>query len=116
MPAISFQKQFSTKVEQGEKRTTIRKLRKRGNIKPGDTLYLWELQRTSGRRKLMDATCKDVKPISITNDFIILGNKILNNQEKYRLATGDGFDSILAMYEFFDYNYTLPFDGVLIEW
>ncbi|KAF0093464.1 MAG: hypothetical protein E1N59_2865 [Puniceicoccaceae bacterium 5H] len=64
MPALNFSKQFADLVESGAKGQTIRETRKQP-IKPGDTLYLYTGQRTKSCRKLMDAVCTSVKPITL---------------------------------------------------
>ena len=55
MPALNFKKEFADKVASGEKRQTIRALRKDGkNPRPGQKLYLYTGMRTKYCRKCGD--------------------------------------------------------------
>ena len=66
MPALNFKAEFAPLVESGEKRQTIRKLRKDGrDPKVGDALYLYTGMRTKKCRKLGIAPCESVQPIEI---------------------------------------------------
>ena len=116
MPAINFKKEFSLKVESGEKCQTIRALRKDGrNPHPGQTLYLYTGMRTKYCRKLGEAVCKNVTQITIEeNEDIIIGITTLNEVEKF--IKTDGFDNIDDFYNFFRKVHGLPFYGLLIQW
>lgn len=116
MPAINFKKQFSDRVEFGDKKQTIRRKRKRP-IKLGDKLYLYTGMRTSCCRKLRSTRCDDVLPIFIdSNKSVILGNKLLTDQEKHDLALDDGFKDFAGLFDFFRSTCGLPLAGQLIKW
>lgn len=120
MPAYNFQERFADPVEQGIKRQTIRKPRKR-STKVGDTLYLYTGQRTKHCRKLGQAVCKEVIPIRIGVLYVVIlyprdnkRRRILSIPEIEQLAKDDGFDSIADMERFF--RKRLPFMGEIIKW
>lgn len=127
MPALSFQKQFVAAVESGEKTQTIRARRKRP-FKIGDTLYLYYGMRTKQCRKLGEAICTSVKPItlhershpSLSRLAISLSDtgftRALNPLEKSILAEKDGFEDLDAMFDWFGKTHGLPFEGFLIRW
>jgi len=118
MPALNFKKEFAEKVESGEKRQTIRALRKDGrNPRNGQTLYLYVGMRTKGCRKLGEATCKSVEPIAIEeNGDIFIGVEYVPPVEASNMMIRDGFNSRLEFYEFFKKTHGLPFYGLLIKW
>ncbi len=124
MPALNFKKQFAHLVESGEKRQTIRALRKDGkNPKPGHTLYLYTGQRTKSCRKLGEAICKSVEQICINESWgISLANldggqyRELSIDEETALIEADGFYYSFQFYKFFKDTHGLPFFGLLIKW
>ena len=138
MPALNFQAQFAPLVESGEKRQTIRKLRKDfRDPKPGDTLYLYTGMRTKACRKLAVFDCKSATPIAIARSekpwratkHIVYSFEVwtgVRGEEHYRsrlsdrrvtnLARQDGFESAEAMVAWFEDTHGLPFEGLLIRW
>jgi len=118
MPALNFKKEFAPDVESGKKHQTIRALRKDGrNPKPGDTLYLYTGQRTTGCRKLGEAICISVEQIGINESFDIdMGDRALSIKEETELTRADGFEDSFSFYNFFKTNHGLPFFGLLIKW
>jgi len=110
MPLIGFTV-FKEKIQNLEKRQTIRKLRKYP-IKVGDTLYLYWKLRTKQCEKLGHAFCVDEYRISMSidqNNLCVLldqkcfgcGWRRLNFKELWKLATDDGFESIDEMKDWF---------------
>ena len=122
MPALNFQAKFAPLVESGEKRQTIRKLRKDGrDPKPGDRLYLYTGMRTKACRKLGEVKCKKVYPIKlyVRSRYGPLGrvvSMIGSPCGVTRLARLDGFKSAAAMFDWFEKTHGLPFEGLLIRW
>jgi len=118
MPALNFKKQFASAIESGEKKQTIRALRKDGrNPKPGDTLYLYTGMRTKGCRKLGEAKCISVEQIGINESIDIdLGTRSLSIAEEMEIIRDDGFENSAQFYQFFRDNHGLPFFGLLIKW
>lgn len=69
MPAYSFNERFIPMVMDGSKPHTIRKRRKKGFAKEGDTLYLYYGLRTKWCRKLKETKCVATATIVITQDI-----------------------------------------------
>jgi hypothetical protein len=112
MPALSFSV-FRDKIESGEKRQTIRAVRK-NPIKEGDKLFLfWKQQSPKDCEKLGEATCISVKPIKISYGAVYC-NIPMASLEAFAIA--DGFDNWDDLVKYFEKNYGLPFEGVLIQW
>ncbi len=122
MPALNFQKQFSSLVESGQKCQTIRAKRKDGrDPKVGQTLYLYTGMRTKACRKLGEAVCTSVWPfeLALTEQgglFWILGEECQTNEECTAIAVADGFVDQFAMVDWFKKTHGLPFEGYLIKW
>lgn len=116
MPAINFQSRFASDVKSGKKRQTIRKLRRSGNVKAGDTLYLYTGMRTRGCQWLRTEKCASVQPISIDDRMVLLDGKPMDWADVRELALADGFPGLREFLNFFDETYGMPFDGVLIKW
>lgn len=116
MPAYNFKRQFALAVKYGEKRQTIRKVRKRGNPEPGDTLYLYTGMRSKKCWKLGEHICTSVQQVEIPKVFevIVDGNR-LGSFEIWDLAAEDGL-GYREFFKFFDDLYGLPFNGILIKW
>lgn len=121
-PAFNFQAQFADAVESGEKRQTIRKLRKDGrDPKVGDTLYLYTGMRTKACRKLGEAVCTSRLGVQIGR-YCVLVRKgrerwiAQNNAEVASLAQADGFESFAEMRDWFEKTHGLPFTGKLYRW
>ena len=120
MPALNFQKQFASKVESGEKRQTIRRVRKRP-IKIGDRLQLYTGQRTKRCELLMTATCLSCSPVLINEHSVAVEKDgtvefWTEGMAAEWFASQHGFQSWPDMREWFDERYGLPFEGLLITW
>ena len=115
MPSLNFKPQFVEAIEQGRKRQTIRKLRKRP-FKAGDTLYLFTQMRTAGCRRIGRFTCTQVKAIRIEPRRIFIEDALLNDRQRHRLAQADGFADVAEMMHFFSTQHQLPFVGQIIYW
>ncbi len=118
MVAYNFQKEFSSDVETGKKRQTIRAHRKDGrHAKPGDKLQLYTGMRTKSCRKLVDPdpTCTSTEEITIAQDGISYSDGGVSMTPEV-VAKRDGFATFEAMAEFFRKTHGLPFTGVLIRW
>lgn len=137
MPALNFQAQWADAVELGArfanceiapvamldlipKRTTIRRP---GRVKPGDTLHLFTGQRTKECRKLGQALCLAVTPITIGEPdeygpVIFLAGRGPSPAECEALARLDtaGLWGAAELITFFRDTYGLPFKGELICW
>lgn len=123
MPALSFMSRFAPLVESGQKRQTIRKVRKRP-IKVGDTLYLYTGMRTKKCRKLGEVVCSEVFGIEI-DEYGCLWRDCKDHTDSLRvvyapelgyIAHDDGFRSYEEMRAWFEKIHGLPFSGVLIRW
>lgn len=129
MVALSFKSDFVTAIDAGEKRRTIRQVRKAGNPQPGKPLQLYTGMRTKACEKIKDAVCTRVRPVTISHAGIALDGRKLYagdtpafmgppDPEQYDsdFARADGFSTFQDMREFFEKQYGLPFHGQLIEW
>jgi hypothetical protein len=134
MVAINFTV-FQDKILSGEKRQTIRKA---ARCKPGDRLQLYTGMRTKQCRKLGDAVCMDVVGIGLSRSHLefhehgsveipserMIARDIarpvklfdVDNIMPHEFAQIDGFSNLDDMLNFFDRNYGLPFEGVVITW
>ena len=129
MPALNFDKIFSTMVANGTKRQTIRKP-KVPPIVPGDHLVLYTGMRTKDCRKLREADCTQVislvieeSDIIIKNDFcpiyktyVYVDGRHLSFEDQLALAAADGFGSVPEFISWFRDFYGLPFIGNIITW
>lgn len=117
---LNFMRQFAARVEIGKKRQTIREVRKVRPIKPGDILRLYEGLRTKDVRLLRTELCLGVTPIKIHipggGPRIDLAGTGMVTAEARKLASKDGFDNAAEMLLWFEKQYSLPFEGVLILW
>jgi len=130
MPLLGFKKEFAGPVERGEKRQTIRAIRKDGRApRPGQRLYLYTGLRHASARKLGEATCKSAEKIRLLGPrggvhaslrIQVLGPRGGWNQLTFeaakRVAIADGFSGLWQMAEFFKKEHGLPFKGILIKW
>jgi len=116
MPAINFSERFAGAVETGQKRTTIRKVRKRRPIVAGDRLILYTGQRTKHARKLREECCINVRDVRITKYSLQLNDSMKTFAEAEAIARDDGFQSLAEFVLWFDDLYGLPFEGVHICW
>ena len=115
MPAINFKKQFAKLVKTGQKRQTIRPLRKYP-IKPGDKLYLYTGLRTKQCKKIKEAECFGTWPIIIKVGRIIFDGRDLGMLGMADIIKRDGFQQSKDFFNFFEKQYGLPFMGRLIRW
>lgn len=116
MVAISFHPEFAGAVEAGVKRQTIRD---KTQARAGSPLQLYVGQRTKACRKLMDAVCISVQPITLMERIAQPhGNVTLMGMYVEEFALKDGFASYAAMWSFFkdraDANG--EYHGVIITW
>jgi len=119
MPALNFKKEFADKVASGEKKQTIRALRKDGgNPRPGQMLYLYSGMRTKYCKKLGEAVCTSVEHICIEKGCsVVIGITPLPRfADEIKFARADGFESTVDFYDFFLRTHGLPFRGLLIKW
>lgn len=119
MVAISFSV-FEDKILSGEKRQTIRPIRKRP-VKPGDQVQLyWKQQSHIHCRKIAETVCTNVLPIQIyRNGFILpICAAVQPEFEELRqnFAKADGFDSWQDLVNYIDESYGFPFQGCVIYW
>lgn len=113
MPALNFQPRFADLVESGHKTQTIRKTL-RGKV--GDTVYLYTGQRTKNCRKLGEGRIVLIQAIKIRRQGVYFGNTLLPGKEHDELAAADGFSSCTEMFDWFEKQHGLPFDGFLYKW
>ena len=121
MFTLNFKKRFSSAIETGEKRQTIRAPRKDGRIpRPGDDLRLYTGMRTSQCQRLTDATCTAIASVLIVehgSDWMIyLDGRKLSLAEQIEFAKDDGFETWAEFLEFFNKVHGLPFAGLMIRW
>lgn len=128
MSAYNFQKQFAPLVETGEKRQTIRAMGKRKHAACGERVQLYTGMRTKSCRKLVspDPVCTSVQRVNIIKVSICskiadaylmyLDGKQVFIHEIAEIAHADGFEDIVAFFNFFQDTHGMPFNGVLIKW
>lgn len=126
MPAYSFKERFVPLILSGEKKQTIRKKRK-GQAKPGSTLYLYFGMRTKWCKKLKEVVCENVKEIIITkHGMVFIDGKKISHLQKEHLAYNDGFRTegsefnisgcFELMFRWWNQTHELPFKGDIIYW
>lgn len=134
MVALNFKAEFADKVASGEKRQTIRAIRKRP-FQEGDRLQLYTGMRTQNCRKLVepDPVCREVWEIELKGkgklislcqllpagrrlqpDRVLI--KVLGGDSVDAFAEADGFTNADEMFSFFEHAHGLPFKGQLIIW
>jgi hypothetical protein len=110
-----FQPQFVELVKSGIKTQTIRKS---ARCKKGDLLSLRRWTGKAYRSKqevILEAVCKWVLPVEITNSGIIVdGQQDVESDDE--LAKWDGFTDFADMRSWFERTHGLPFSGYVIEW
>lgn len=119
MVALNFQKRFAPLVESGQKRQTIRALRKDGSrpFRHGVNLQLYTAMRTKHCRKLADAVCEMAADICIKeNGTVKIDGQTIYDVSAEELARADGFVDRAEMIAWFKETHGLPFRGVLIQW
>lgn len=117
---LNFKREFSFRVERGEKRQTIRRHRADGKrMQPGDVLKLYTGLRTKDARLLRTATverCRSVR-MDFEDDSIVIDGAKLTWEEKLEFAQADGFKGWADMRQFFKDQYGLTvFEGFCVEW
>ena len=143
MPLINFKAEFTNKILSGEKRITIRSLRKRP-FELGDRLFLYTGIRTKMAKKIATKICIKISYILINSDqniflkpvsylqagssnniimsiydnkkYVPHQNDTLTKQAIENLAKLDGFSSSQEMINFFKDIHGLPFYGQVIHW
>ena len=126
MPALNYSDQFAPKVESGDKRQTIRALRKRP-IKTGDILYHFHGLRHPGCRRLGYSIAEEVMPIKMHARLLTVPRRVvvkcdgewrrIGPRTLFELAEDDGFDSVDAFFAWFNPgNGSQAFRGQLIRW
>lgn len=106
MVAYNFQGRFADLVEAGQKCQTIRQ---KARCKPGDRLQLYTGMRTKACRKLRDAVCTHVQPLTLP----LRDNPLITDA----FARADGFkDSKEMQAWFYDRYKKWIFEGFLIRW
>lgn len=131
MVAYSFKQRFVKPIKAGlgmkvfaeigdpictPKRQTIRAVGKRRHARAGETLQLYTAMRTKQCRKIGEATCVYVMPISID----VLKTKLKFSDfvtDADAFARADGFDCAADMHAFWLKEHGPgKFEGVLIRW
>lgn len=120
MPLLGYKKQFAPLVESGEKRQTIRAIRKRP-FKVGDRLFHYEGLRTKSCRKILESRCAAADSILIheKGDVYINGRCLCENaKESFAYADGFRHPGFLwaQMLGFFKDVHGLPFRGQIVKW
>lgn len=114
MVAINVSERFAGPVERGEKRQTIRRTMR---CKPGDKLQIYTGQRTKACRKLLDAVCENVQPVTITRGTLEVGGSVYMSDTAAAFARADGFGSFDELFQWFSDRYgTQRFEGYVIQW
>ena len=88
MPILNYRKEFAPLVESGEKRLTIRAMRKRP-FKSGDRLFHYTGLRTKACRKLLESTCLFADRIDIIPHGTVFINNWLCDGPMKNLAVAD---------------------------
>ncbi|MCK5450230.1 MAG: hypothetical protein KAI70_00540 [Candidatus Omnitrophica bacterium] len=119
MPGYNFKERFASMIESGDKRQTIRAIRKDGWVpKVGSTAYCYTGMRTKKCRKLGEFKIKSVHSIKIGRygySCVSIFEKE-NSFKMERFAKADGFDTWEDLTCFFIKTHALPFRGLLIKW
>lgn len=123
---FNFQRQFAARVEQGEKRQTIRGRRADGRRpQPGDQVKLYTGLRTRHARLLCQAAvvrCRAVRIDFAANDGngeMVIDGELLQLEHRQTFAAADGFDCWQAMLAWFKDQYGSQgssWDGFCVEW
>lgn len=126
MAGLNFKKEFAGAVEIGAKTQTIRRVRKTP-IKVGDTLQLYTGQRTKECRKIGVGVVREVSTVRLSADgvedyvtpiwqLMMLPPEETRHLTEEEFAKADGFKDWPEMRDWFEGQYGLPFEGVLIRW
>ena len=113
MPSLNFQERFAEMVERGEKRQTIRRVRKRP-IDRSDTLYLYTGMRTKSCRLLKVASCQGLYGCVVKDDglYDVTGKYKFSNPNG--CAIKDGFYNWPEMRDWFKKQYYRKDKGIFI--
>ena len=120
MVAYSFKPMFRGPILAGIKTQTIRADRRR-HAREGEAISLFTGMRTRNCRKIGDATCAHIQPVTIdlpANGITLDGRTLQGWEDLDAMAHRDGFDGWLAMRAFWHENHpkTPVFSGWLIRW
>lgn len=128
MGLYNFKKRFVPFIESGEKTHTIREKRKYPS-KAGETLYLYEGLRTKKARKILEAECLCVEPITVKRLIrggrmgravcyaVIIGEQSLSQDEIEAFAQSDGFQNFAELIDFWKAEKRqFPWSGDVIHW
>lgn len=114
-----FKPQFAGLVMSGQKCQTIRPIPKR-MPKSGDRIILrmWTGKPyRSPQRTLLETNVSKVHPVQILgNGGIILDGRLLTLDQEWTFAKHDGFNSPKDLFDWFNTEHGLPFDGIVIYW
>ena len=115
MTALNFKEEFAGAVERAEKTQTIRRVRKTP-IKVGDTLQLFADNGFSSFRHIGWGVVRSVEKIKIRRAGVHIPPQSLSEMNLNGFAKADGFKDWPEMRDWFEGQYGLPFEGVLIRW
>lgn len=122
MTVKMFKPRFAPLVESGVKRQTVRPIPKR---KPttGEPISLrtWTgLPYRSKQRILRESIVTEVETISLHDTgrelLVYVNNSELHPEQINAFAVADGFKDGIEMFNWFEANHGLPFDGIVIKW
>ena len=84
----------------------------------GDLLYIYENIFSGNRQHLRGTRCESVLGIEINdcNKTVILNNRLIDEDEKDKLAKYCGFDSFEGMMKAYIKRIGLPLKGQLVAW
>ena len=117
MPAYNFKQKFAPKVGSGEKRHTVRAIRKDGKRPKAGQPFTYTGMRTKYCEPILFSTIKAVEDITIAPDgALFIAGRRLAVKEAQRFAIADGFASFTEFLDFFRSAHGLPFSGDLIHW
>lgn len=102
----------------GQKKQTVRPKPKRIPVN-GDILdaRMWTGKPYRSKQKfLCDAIIRETALVEIVAEGIWLSERKLNCNEIWKFAKDDGFNTPQDMIDWFNYQYGLPFEGMVIYW
>lgn len=112
MVAYNFQPQFISKIESGQKHSTIRLPRKNGHAKVGDKVQLYVGMRTKNCRKIIpDSMCVKRQQIRVAG-YRFSYSQGATEYDIAQLATMEGFESVGEMMKWFS---QAEYQGVWLE-
>lgn len=117
-----FKPQFAPLVESGAKCQTVRPTPKR-MPKAGDriSLRMWTGKPyRSKQRVLRESEIRAVETISFCDTgrelLVCLNGRELHPEEINAFSVADGFKGGIEMFNWFEVNHGLPFNGIVIKW